>query len=153
MKRIISCFLLAVLVISAFPVTCFAATVNEESNVIQYFDNGSYLVETFYIIQSRAADSVTGKRDQTYYDSNGNADWKVVLTGTFTYTGYSATCTAASCNVTVYDSTWYTISKSASKSGNTAYGSVVMGQKMLGMTVNEVPASLSLQCDADGNLS
>ena len=151
MKRILSVVLLAVLLISVLPGNCLAA--ETEDSVVTYFADGSYMVETIHVVQSRASGTTSGSKEKVLYDSNGNADWKAVLTGTFTYTGYSATCTAASCNVTVYDSTWYTISKSASKSGNTAYGSVVMGQKMLGMTVTEVPASLSLQCDADGNLS
>ena len=56
-------------------------------------------------------------------------------------------------NVTIYDSSWYTVSKSASKSGNTATGSVIMGDTANGVTVKRVPVSLTLTCDANGNLS
>ena len=151
MKRTIIFILLAALVISVFPMNCFA-TETEES-IVTYFDDGSYIVETIRVVQSRASGTVSGSKEKTYYNDAGVAGWKAVLTGTFTYTGSSATCTAANCNVTIYDSNWYVVSKSASKSGNTAYGNVTMGKKLLGVTVSEVPASLSLKCDGNGNLS
>ena len=151
MKRTIIFILLAALVISVFSTNCFAA--EAEKSIVTYFEDGSYIVETIRVVQSRASGTLSGSKEKTYYSDAGNAGWKAVLTGTFTYTGSSSTCTASSCSVTIYDSAWYTISKSATKSGNTAYASVTIGKKLLGVTVTQVPASISLSCDKDGNLS
>ena len=153
MKRTIGCVLLAALLVAVFPLNCHAANVDDEMTTVYYFENGSYMTETLQVYQLRASGSVTGNKVRTYYGSDGSTDWKAVLSGTFTYTGSSATCTASSCDVTIYDSAWYVISKSASKSGSSATASVTMGEKLLGITVNEVPISLKLTCDANGNLS
>ena len=67
--------------------------------------------------------------------------------------GSYASCTAANCTVSTFDSTWYVISKSASRSGNTAAASVTMGKSQLGVTTKTASCSLSLSCDANGNLS
>lgn len=151
MKRIVSAFLSVLLLVSMIPVQTFAQ--ETERNMITYFEDGSYLVEKIVQSQMRASGTVSGSKEKTYHGSDGSAKWKAVLNGTFSYTGSSATRTAASCSVTIYDSDWYTVSKSASKSGNTAYGYVTVGKKLLGVKVDEVSASLSLKCDENGNLS
>ena len=87
------------------------------------------------------------------YNSADELLWKAVLTGTFTYNGTSATCTASSCNVIIYDSDWHEISKSATKSSNTASASVTMGRKFLGITIDKETFYLSLSCDKNGVLS
>ena len=151
-KRLFTCVLLAAVLFFVFPLNCFALEAGKES-IVTYFEDGSYMTEKVYAVQTRASGTVTGSKVKNYYDSDGNLDWKAVLTGTFSYTGSSATCTAASCNVTIYDSSWHVSSKSASKSGNTAYGTVTMEYKLLGVTVDKKSTDLSLQCDANGNLS
>lgn len=45
------------------------------------------------------------------------------------------------------------VSKRASRNGSVATGEVVMGLTRLGVTVGTVKYSLSLTCDANGNLS
>lgn len=152
MTRRVSCILLSIMLILLIPFNCLATENDEVGNVI-YFDDGSYMVEQIFVIQSRASGTVTGDKIDTYYSSNGTALWKAVLTGSFTYSGTSSTCTSSSVSVTIYDNDWYTISKSASKSGNAATSSVTMGCKMLGVTVNKEYSNLTLTCDKDGNLS
>lgn len=151
MKRTISCILIAIIFASILPLKGFA--VNTEVTNITYFDDGSYMTETIYTFQTRASGTITGSKEKNFYGSDGVLEWKAILTGTFGYTGTNSVCTASSCNITIYDSAWYTISKSATKSGNTAYASVTMGEKRLGVTVNQVPASITLTCDKNGNLS
>ena len=151
MKRILSMSMALIMIVSLLSVTCFATS--RSNTVVTYFDDGSCLVETMEIEYSRASGTKSGTKTQTYYDASGNTDWKVVLTGTFSYTGSSATCTASSVSVTIYDSDWYTVSKSATKSGATASASVTMGYKVLGVTTKKVTATPTLTCDANGNLS
>lgn len=150
MKRVISLLALAGMLVSIFTVNCFAA---ESETTVTYFEDGSYIIDTIEISGARASGSISGSKTRSYYDENGNLDWKAVLNGSFSYTGSSATCTSSSVNVTVYDSSWYTVSKSASKSGNTANASVTMGRKVLGVTVEQKSISISLSCDKNGNLS
>lgn len=152
MKRCISLFLLAVLMLSTISVNCFASEIAEEY-VVERFEDGSYITERMVICRPRASGTKTGAKDRVYYNGNGAAEWKVTVSGTFTYTGTSATCTSASCSVTIYNSDWYTISKTSSKSGNTANASATMGEKLLGVKVDEVTSSVALKCDANGNLS
>lgn len=149
MKRFFSYLIIGMLIFTMFPVNSAAA----ENSKVTYLENGCYIVETLTEFTARSARETTGTKARTYYNSDGTALWKAVLTGTFTYDGTSATCTSASVSVTVYDSGWYTISKSASKSGNTASATVTMGYKTLGVTTDKVTTNLTLSCDKDGNLS
>ena len=151
MKRIVSLSIALIMMASLVSVTCFAASDSETK--VTYFEDGSYLVETIEESRTRASGTKTGTKTQTYYGSDGESAWKAVLTGTFTYTGSSATCTASSVSVTIYDTSWYTISKSASRSGNTASATVTMGCKLLGVTIDKVTTTPTLTCDKDGNLS
>ena len=150
MKKLISCVILVAILLSVFSIGCFAEEIKEN---VTYLENGSYIIDTIVEFKGRTSGSVNGSRTKSYYDANGNLDWKAVLNGSFTYTGSSATCTSSSVSVTVYDSAWYTIFKTASKSGNTASASVTMGCKELGITVDRVTIPISLTCDKDGNLS
>ena len=152
MKRLSSFFLLITMLICVFPLNCVAQETQEEY-IVEYFSDGSYMTEKIISSSMRASGTKSGSKVKSYYGSDGETEWSVTITGTFSYTGSSATCTSASCSVTVYDSAWYTISKSASKSGSTATGNVTMGEKLLGVKVDEVSTSVSLKCDANGNLS
>jgi len=150
MKRVMCAFLAMLMTICVLPMHIFAVNENVQ---ITYYEDGSYLVEKVVTQKERASGRVTGSKTGSHYDSGGTIAWEAVLTGSFTYTGSTSSCTSASISTTVYNSAWYTASKSASKSGNTAYGSATMGRKNLGVTVQNVPVSLTLTCDADGNLS
>lgn len=150
MKRFAAWLLLAVLLINVLPAMGNAA--ENESEIIE-FDDGSYFVVEIIANHSRASESKTASKQYTYYDADDVSQWKAVLTGKFTYTGSSATCTSSSVSTTIYDSSWYEIYKYASKSGNKATASVTMGDKLDGETIARVPVSLSLTCDANGNLS
>lgn len=152
MKRLCYVLLLVSILCMMLPTQAMAVTDEEDVSVI-YLDDGYYIIETVSVNTSRASGSVTGMKTHTCYDSDGNADWKAVLTGSFTYSGTSATCTSSSVSVTIYDSSWYTITKSATRSANVASASVTMGCKILGVTYNKVTVPITLTCDANGNLS
>lgn len=150
MKRILCFILMSAMLLCVIPVQSSAAERNLETI---YFEDGSYMTVEVITKSTRASGSVSGSKPYTYYNSNGSAQWKATLSGSFTYTGSSATCTSSSVDATIYNSAWYVSSKSASKSGNTASASVTMGKKMAGVTVMTKTVSLSLSCDKNGNLS
>lgn len=152
MKRILSIAMLLVLFLCVIQVNCYALSTDSEY-IVEYFADGSYMTERLISSSARASGTKSGAKEKVYRNSDGDAQWKVTVTGTFTYTGSSSTCTASSCNVTIYDSTWYTISKGAAKSGNTATANATMGEKLLGVKVNEVSTTVTLKCDSNGTLS
>ena len=150
-KRIVSALLVFFLVLTLIPSTFAAETINNTD--IIYFEDGSYLTFTIEEIATRASGTKSGTKICSYTDSNGMVNWEAVLTGTFTYTGTTAACTASSCSITIYDDAWYTVSKSATRSGNTANAAITMGRKVLGITVAKKDYQWSLSCDKNGNLS
>jgi hypothetical protein len=150
MKRIVSVIMVFCLLLAVHPA---AVQASESSIQTVYFEDGSYLTTEIFVVHSRASDQITGTKQHTYYGSEGVVSWSAILRGTFRYTGITATCTYSACDVTVYDSTWYTISKSPAMLGNKASCELIMGRKVLGVTVSRVPVSMVLTCDANGNLS
>lgn len=71
----------------------------------------------------------------------------------FSFTGSTSSCTSSSMDVIILDSSWYSISKNATRGGNSATGSVTIGEKVGGVTVTKIPVNLTLSCDANGNLN
>lgn len=153
MRRFLSMFLATVSILSLLTVPSAFAQ-ESEANVEQIvrYDDGSCLVISIESVPTRAS-KITKSKVYTYRDENGNTDWKITLTGSFTYDGTSATCTSSNCTVTIYDTGWYVISKSSSKSGNTAYGTATLGLKVLGVTIRQETYNLTLTCDKNGNVS
>ena len=130
-----------------------AAQAKESIGETVYFEDGSSLTVYVEQVNSRASGTKTASKTYQYTDSDGDIAWKAVLTGTFIYTGSSAQCTASSVDVTIYNTGWYVVSKTAGKSGASATGNVTMGLKKLGITVKKMPLTMTLTCDVNGNLS
>ena len=154
MKKFFSFFIALITVFSSLAVPCALAQEAPSANepqVIQY-DDGSYLVVAIETSYARVA-GVTKTKYATYHAKNADVEWKMALNGTFTYNGTTAICTASDCSVTIYNSDWYVISKSAAKNKNAASATAVLGYKMLGVKIDEKTCSLTLTCDANGNFS
>ena len=146
--KIIAFFLLITLLI---PINAFAA--KERTGDIIYLQNGSYITVEITSTGERATSTKTASKTYVCHDSSDNEEWRATLTGTFTYTGTTSACTASSCNVTITDSDWYVVSKTASKSGSSALADLTMGRKFLGITIEKETINMTLTCDANGNLS
>lgn len=154
MKKVIATFIIFVLILSMLPAQIAYASQEPELLEIIRLEDGTYLEITLESApQTRASGSLTKTKNYTCRETDGTAQWKISLTGSFTYTGTKSTCTAASCNVTIYQSDWSVASKSASKSGNTAYGTARILRKYLGATVSDKTYNLTLTCDKNGNVS
>ena len=149
MKKVIAGLLAFVLLLSGLPTQIAHASAGEELlEVISYAD-GSYLEITLETLpQARALGSITKAKNYIFNSTEGVPQWKITLTGSFTYTG-----TGSNCNVTIYNSIWSVASKSATRSGNTAYGSARMVKKNLGAITFDKTYNLSLTCDKNGNVS
>ena len=103
-------------------VTCIPAFAQDSMQHIQYYDDGSYTIETLTIDNpSISLYSSTKKREQdqkSITHLNNIKQWSVTVTGTFSYGNGSSTCTAASATANSNVSAWVISSKSSSKSGN-----------------------------------
>lgn len=153
MKKIIQFVVTVLLIATMLPVCCFAKSAPIDMAEIIYLNDGSYITVELVQTETRVSGTKTGSKTYTHYSNSGNENWRAVLRGTFSYTGSSATCTAASCDVTITDTDWYVVAKSATKSGNSAIGELAMGRKFLGITVDKETIGMQLSCDANGNLS
>ncbi len=153
MKRF-SIFILAILItMGTFPFDVAAAKKDSDTSEIIMLADGDYIVVTLIPAVSRAT-QVKGKEYVYYNNSADVAEWVMTLTGTFTYDGRTSSCTSSRCTVTIYDdSGWELVSKSATKSGNTAYAEATFAKKLLGVTISRPTYEITLTCDKDGNMS
>ncbi len=124
---------------------CFASSV-------QAMANNAY--STSLVILERTRNTITGNKEYYQLDSSGsNTICKATLTGSFTYNGTNSSCTGASCNVTIYNSSWSTKSVNAYTSGNSAIADVAIERKFLFITLETINFSITLSCDRYGNLT
>ncbi len=155
MKRLLSVVLI-ILMVAMCNITSFAIVEKDKAEMI-YFEDGSYIevvvIESDETFLTYATKTKTGDKVLSYKDSDGNLKWKVTLTGTFTYTGSSSTCTASTISYNVYDDNWKMKEATASKSGNKAIGDVTAKRYLLGIPVQTVEETITLTCSASGVLS
>lgn len=134
---------------------CFASSINAEeparigsvvSQSTEYYDDGSYSITTIYQ-NPYTRSGRSGSKNFDFYDS-GSCLWTLTVFGSFIYGDGGARCTGASVDYSIADSTWQKTSTSSSYSGNTAtaYGSFSKNNG------HNVSTSVSLSCDANGNL-
>ena len=148
-------FVAALLIMAMFiPVTAINVSAQDQNvNGVEWFDEGSYILERISTYDSRLSGRKTGSKTYDYYGSDGKLKWSASVFGNFVYTGATSSCTESNVTVSIYDDQWVVVSKQASRNGSVATGEVVMGMTRLGVTVGSVKYSLSLTCDANGNLS
>lgn len=148
MKKSLLCLLLSIILLN-MPSYVLA------NNGIEYFEDGSYGITTYEIqVASVLTKGTVSKiKSYTYYDSNDVKQWKVSITGSFSYTGSSATCTSSSTTYTIYDAKWKVTKSQASKSGRTATGEFTVKKYLLGIPTQTVNKTLTLSCSNSGNIT
>lgn len=171
MKRFISmCIALTLSVClagGAQNVSVSAATLTDDkttTTTCEYFDDGTYLVTTITMSPSSVdmntsstastSSTRTGNKCSTLVNSDNEPLWSATVHGTFTYDGKTSKCTNASVSSYFSAEHWYYDSSYATKSGNTATGSVT-GKFLLlgGIPTATRTITVSLSCDKNGNLS
>ncbi len=151
MKKIIALFC-AMLILISFPITALANDETAISSYVEYLDDGSYIVtenETRNI-SVMATSTKSHVKTSTYYNADNEKLWSITLTGTFTYTGSSATCTKSTATYTIYNSRWKVTSAVASKSGRKAVGDFTAKLYTLGIPVKTVTRTLTISCSNTG---
>ena len=119
------------------------------SETIQ-LNNGCKLITTLYK-RNQTRSSVSSYKETRFLDSDDTLLWKVVLEATFTYNGYTSSCTSASSYSRVYEGNWSERDNNTFASGNAAVANVTMVRKILFIVVETQVANLVITCDKDGN--
>lgn len=117
MKRYLSLFLVLAMLggIFALPVSAVSA-VDASETTVEYLEDGSYIVTTITETSRGArSSSKSGSKSTHYYNSKDEEQWVATIHGTFSYDGYSATCTNAYTSYTIYNSAWKLNSSSSEK--------------------------------------
>lgn len=132
-----------------------------DNTYIEYLEDGSYLVTTLDPIDegiSAFATTVTRSKTFTHYSSSNEALCALRVTGTFSYNGSTATCTNVTYAKIVSDDAWSVenvttshSTTSATKVSATAKGDFIY--RVLGIKIKTVPASVTIDCDKNGNIS
>ena len=124
---------------------------NEESNtqIVERFEDGSYIEVTIEEIPTLTRSNTKKGNKTTYYKNTYDVIlWSVKTSGTFTYDGSTAKCTASS-----VDTQCPAIIRS-SKSGASAYGyATAKSYNGLGMVLQTINETVKLTCSPSGTLS
>lgn len=136
---------------------------NKDNTVIEYFDNGDYLVTTLSDEPTFNAKSgisllsepttVTKSKTIKRYNSSNKVLWYLKVTGTFTYGHGYAQCTKSVATAKSYDSLWKLTGKKASKAGNVASAYVTANLYMTFLStkpVRIIKQTLTLECSTTG---
>ena len=157
MKKIIALISVIVL-LTAFPITSFANdnrdVIATENGYIEYYEDGSYaIVDIIDSVVVARATGVTKDKRYTYYNDKNEAEWTVIITGTFNYDGKTASCTKAVASYKIYNDSWKVTASNASKSGAKAIGDFTVKRYWLGIPTKTVNKTLTLTCSKDGAFS
>ena len=150
MKKIVALFsIVSSILFLSLPVSAL-----EQKREIIQLDNGYYL-ETIIeeIPTTRASNQKTARKIGNYKNSQGKVMFSVTVTGTFTYTGSSSTCTKSVAEASSKNANWKISSKSASKSGNKATAKATAKRYVDGTAVETRSCSVTLTCSSNGSLS
>lgn len=154
MKRTIKTTITLILCLCIFACTVCAQSVSTSGTLLSsttYVNaDGSYIVEEIieYTNPNTRASTKSGSKTATYYTSSNKKIFAVTVTGTFSYSGSSATAESASATVTIYNSSASYVTKSAYTSGRTAYASGTV--KYYGLNYSQ---DVALSCSNTGVLS
>jgi ABC-type Na+ efflux pump permease subunit len=145
MKKIIT---LLTIVSSILFLSLPVSALDQKKEIIK-LDNGYYL-ETIIeeTSMARAANQKTARKTANYKNAQGAIMFSVTVTGTFTYTGSSSTCTKS----VAKNTNWKISSKSASKSGNKATAKAIAKRYVDGVAVETQNCTVTLICSSNGSL-
>lgn len=149
-KRVLR--LLAVCLVIVCLLSVSASAAGAAASVDGLDGSGTFAQETTYTVQPNGAK--TGQTTYEFRRSDGAPIWQITVSATFTYNASGGRCVYVyTPSVVVYDDDWCVVSKSAARDGDTAIGNITMGLKLLSGRINELPVTLTLSCDKNGNLS
>ena len=148
MKKIIT---LLTIVSSILFLSLPVSALDQKKEIIK-LDNGYYLETIKETSMARAANQKTARKTANYKNAQGAIMFSVTVTGTFTYTGSSSTCTKSVAEASSKNTNWKISSKSASKSGNKATAKAIAKRYVDGVAVETQNCTVTLICSSNGSL-
>ena len=145
MKKIIT---LLTIVSSILFLSLPVSALDQKKEIIK-LDNGYYL-ET--IIEETSMARAANQKTANYKNAQGAIMFSVTVTGTFTYTDSSSTCTKSVAEASSKNTNWKISSKSASKSGNKATAKAIAKRYVDGVAVETQNCTVTLICSSNGSL-
>lgn len=152
MKKIVLA-LLSVCMIFATLTWVNATGGTNESVSVEYFEDGSYVIDEDSFGVALLATRTTKSKTSTYYASDGTAQWYIKVTGTFTYRNGEAVCIDSSVAAEVYSSSWKIACKSASYTGSTAVATAAINYLVNGAVANTLSRTVTLTYSSTGTFS
>lgn len=160
MKYFTSIALIVVLLLTSTPITTYAHSTSTTPTVtyyeIKYISDDYYvetIIEEYSITTYSSTSTVKGAKTDNIRNSNNDIIATFKITGTFTYDGSTAQCTAASHSSTINDSAWAFTFKSANRLTNRAIGQYAMQCTQYGTVVQTISDTVTLTCSPNGTLS
>lgn len=156
MKKYVS-FLLTIMLLSTVLATPVMATENTK-DVLEVFEDGSYLaMENTEVITSTTRSSTISKSASStlvYYNGNDVEQWRYTLYATFLYReGDSAQCQNRSDSYKISNSEWSMKSHDSWVDYDSAFGTITMKKTVLLLPIRTVTETISMTCDAYGNIT
>lgn len=134
----------------------------DERTSVEYLDNGLIIITTISesLIYPNSQSSIlsstyskSGTKTQVVKNSSNETLFSFSVTGQFTVDpGISSICTLSSYNYSISDSAWSLYSATASKSGNSAYGSATFRKKLFDVVIDTQTLNIAVSCDTNGNI-
>lgn len=107
----------------------------------------------FNISRFYTSKTITKTKTTYYKNSSGSILWSVSIKATFSYNGRSSKCTSCSHSTTAPGKSWSISSCTSSKSGNQATAKAVATQTGTDGTKYNITKSVTISCDANGNIT
>ena len=150
LKRVFIVPFVFLLVLIGFDIPVFAASTNQTTTEIVYYDDGSYDIITLTVGLSlnRSTNTKTGSKTVTKYNINNIKQYSFTVIGVFSYDGSAAWATSVSSSYYIYQDGWSCTNRSTSKSGNSVTGSATFKK---GIAVNY--PSATVYCSSNGVIS
>lgn len=170
MKRTLLIILATVTLLTLIPFFASAKTLETETPSLNaevvYLEDGNYLVtiieevasnQTMQAQATAAATTKTVKKATVCYNSSNVAQCSLTVEATFSITmGSKVSCTSVKYQSASYDNNWSVESvntssnnSSTSQASGTASGKFV--KRLLGIKINTINASVTVNCDKNGN--
>ena len=153
MKKLFSLILIFCFICVLAPENIHASTLTDEVTEIIYQDDNYIITKTQTVYETfpiaRITKSKTASQKYDIMNTSGTVMATYTLTGTFSYSGSSATCTSANCTTST-NGTWHFTSKNAYAQRNQAIGSFSVEHITSGQIISD---TLTLTCSPTGAIS
>lgn len=157
MKKTILFFSIVALILSTCSINVSANNLHSTSTTIEYISDDIY-IETIIIEEQginffSTTNTKTASKIYNIKNSSNEILATFKLTGIFSYNGNTSSCTRSSHSTAINDTRWKFVSSTSSKSGNVAIGTFTAKYYLFEIETQTISKTITITCDANGNIS